>query len=306
MSVGSGVLLVDKSSGPTSHDVVELGRRALGSPKVGHTGTLDPFATGLLILCIGRATRLSEYFHLPAKHYEADLTFGVETSSHDSEGDVVAESEAWRELTANRLEAALRELEGPMDQAPPSLSAKKIGGRRAHTLARSGVEVTLSAVPVTVHRLQLASFEPPVARIAACVSTGTYVRALARDLGRLLGCGAHLSALRRTAIHDLRVEEAITDLELGSTDLDLEGLQASRAWRQPADALSWLPVCRVDDEGLERIRTGRSISRDACAADRDTGESWSGSPVRVLHDGRLIAIGEEMDGSVQPRKVFVV
>jgi tRNA pseudouridine55 synthase len=305
-SAGSGVLLVDKSAGPTSHDVVELGRRALSSRKVGHTGTLDPFATGLLVLCVGRATRLSEYFHIPAKRYEAEVTLGVETSSHDSDGEVVTESESWSGISAGHLESALRALEGRIEQRPPSLSAKKIDGQRAHRLARAGADVSLPAASVMVHSLKLSSFEPPVARVSACVSTGTYVRSLARDLGRSLGCGAHLSALRRTAIDDLHVREAITDRELESDSLDLDRLRASGAWLEPAEAMSWLPVCHVDDEGLALLRTGRSVSAETAAVRWDAdGGPTGGVPVRVLHDGHLIAIAEEQDGSVQPRKVFV-
>lgn len=294
----AGVLLVDKPAGPTSHDVVSQVRRALGVRRVGHAGTLDPFATGLLIVCVGSATRLVRYLHLLDKRYEATLRLGEETSTHDPEGEAVRRSEAWREVDRAGIEEVLASFVGEIEQVPPAYSAVRVGGRRAHRLARSGEVVELEARPARVASLRLAAFAPPEVEVEAVVGTGTYVRALARDVGRALGCGAHLSALRRTAIGPFGVGEAVplADLERRGTSR----LTDSPAWRTPAQALAWLPIRDLTPAEAERVRHGGRVA--GSPADEGLGEA--GLPVALLSGGELVAVAEPDDGGLQPRTVL--
>lgn len=296
-----GLLLVDKPAGPTSHDIVSRARRALGRRRVGHTGTLDPFATGLLLLLFGRSTRLAEYFHVLDKEYRATLRLGVETETHDRTGAVATTSEAWRELGREDLEAVLDSLRGELRQRPPAYSAKQVDGRRAHRAARAGEEVELEAEDVTIHRLELTRLDPPEAELRAVVGTGTYVRALARDLGRELGVGAHLAALRRTRIGPFLVDDAVPgdELEPGVT---VEGGQV----RAPADAVAWLPSRRISDEERRRVAHGQRIERGELLAGADGAEPEPGDPVALVGTAGLAAVAELMPGALQPRKVFDV
>jgi tRNA pseudouridine55 synthase len=303
----TGVLLVDKPEGPTSHDVVRQARRVLGTRRIGHTGTLDPLASGLLILCVGRATRLAEYFHIPAKRYEAHVRLGIETETHDRGGKVVAESDGWRDVGRERLEGALGKMVGAIAQRPPAVSAKRVEGRRAHAVARSGAFVALPDVPVTVHELRVLEFRPPMLRLAARVSTGTFVRAIARDLGRDLGCGAHLTALRRVAIGPLRASDGLSGRLLGGGMAREDVLQAS-AWREPGEVLTWLPSRERADEERALARSGRPLGASG-PADRpgETDGEGAGAdrPVRLLHGGRLVAVAEPNGRVLRPRKVLV-
>lgn len=285
-----GVLLVDKRAGHTSHDVVAGARRTLGIRRIGHTGTLDPFATGLLLLCIGAATRLVEYFHRLSKTYDATLRLGQETTTHDPEGDVCRRSEAWRELRREDVEKTLRAHVGRLEQRPPDYSAKRVGGRRAHRVARGGGEPSLAPVPVHVHQLEATDFRPPELRLRARVSTGTYVRALARDLGRALGCGAHLTALRRTEIGPFRVEDALAEDRLE------EARPEHRAWLSPSRATAWLPRRELDEEEADDVRHGRPVPARGAGDD---------GLVALVRGDRLVAVAERREDVLQPRKVFV-
>lgn len=302
----AGVLLLDKPSGPTSHDAVDRARAALGTRRIGHTGTLDPFASGLLILCAGAATRLAEYFQRPGKRYEAVLRLGVETASHDPEGEVVETSDRWREVEEADLRRALAELTGRIRQTPPAYSAKRVGGERAYRAARAGRDVELEAETVEVHELRLDAFEPPEARVACRVSTGTYVRSLARDVGRALGCGAHLRALRRTAVGPFRAERALAWSELVPDGWREAAGGEDGAWIAPARALPWLPVRRLAAEEARRVRHGGRVPRrEVDPPRRPLDAPPDGSlPVLLVRDGRLLAVAEAMDGELQPRKVW--
>lgn len=293
-----GVLLVDKPAGPTSHDVVARARSVLDTRRVGHAGTLDPFATGLLLLCVGRATRLVEYLHLLDKGYEARLRLGRETETHDREGKEVSRSEGWREVTAGELEGALADHTGRIRQRPPVFSAKKVDGRRAHRAARAGEEVELAEEEVRVERLELAAWTPPDATIRATVGTGTYVRALARDLGRELGCGAHLRELRRTSVGPFVVERAA-----GLETLE-EGRVPDDAWLAPAEALAWLPSRQLTGEEAERVSHGSRVPEGRLEPPALEADDLAASPVALLRDGRLLAVAERIGGELQPRKVF--
>lgn len=209
------LFLVDKPAGPTSHDVVQQLRRCTGVRRVGHGGTLDPMATGLLPIFVGRATRLIEYIGEHPKHYTATILLGVRTETDDAEGAVVAEAPV-PELSLADLEAALAPFRGTLEQVPPTFSAVKVGGVTAHRAARRGDPLVMAAREVTVHELAVESWERPHLRIALTVSTGTYVRAIARDLGEALGCGGHVVEMRRTGIGPISVAEAHTLEELES------------------------------------------------------------------------------------------
>jgi tRNA pseudouridine55 synthase len=201
-----GLLLVDKPSGVTSHDAVDVVRRSLETRKVGHAGTLDPIATGLLLIGVGRATRLLRFLGVLPKTYEGTMRLGVETTTLDAEGEVV------RELPVTATETdvleAMRALEGGSLQRPPAFSAVKVGGRKLYEAARGGEHLEAEPRPIRVDAFDLRSFEPPDVRFRVTCSGGTYVRVLAADVGAALSCGAHLTELRRTAIGPFRVEEA--------------------------------------------------------------------------------------------------
>jgi tRNA pseudouridine55 synthase len=205
-----GVLVVDKTEGPTSHDVVTLARRALGVSRIGHTGTLDPMATGVLPLVIGRATRLAQFLTASDKSYEATIAFGRTTDTHDAKGAITTTSDA--RPTREQLESAIGKFRGTFDQTPPIFSAKNIDGERSYDLARRGkitAETRPAAVAVTVKRLEVLSFDGETTRLDMQVTAGFYVRALAHDLGAQLGCGAVLTALRRTRSGEFGLEHAV-------------------------------------------------------------------------------------------------
>ena len=294
-----GLLLVDKPSGPTSHDVVSRARRALDEGRVGHTGTLDPFATGLLLLLVGRATRLAEYFHRLEKAYRATLRLGEETDTHDRTGETRRSSEAWHGLERGELEEALSGFRGELLQRPPAYSAKQVEGRRAHEAAREGELLQLEPEEVTVHELELVGWEPPEAELRAVVGTGTYVRSLARDLGRELGVGAHLTALRRTRVGPFEVDDALAGDEL-EPGVRLE----SPHFRPPADAVSWLPRRRVTEEERRRIGHGQRIDAGEIVPGAGDGEPGAGDPVALVGEAGLVAVAELLPGALQPRKVF--
>jgi len=291
MARKGGILLLDKPAGPTSHDCVDRIRRVLGERRVGHTGTLDPFASGLLVLCVGPATRLSEYLTGLDKEYLAELRLGQETATHDTEGAVLTENDAWQGLERSDVEQAMDSFRGPILQIPPGFSAKKIGGEAAYRKARRGERVDLPPVEVTVYALEIVALELPFVRVRVHCSSGTYVRGLARDLGAALGTGAHLTALRRTSVGAMRVEDAV---EL-SEGLDGEALLG--AWIEPPLALAHLSKVAVDVAAAERLARGQAIAVD----DHDLPE---GEPVLVLLEGTLVAIATRQRGALRPQKVL--
>jgi tRNA pseudouridine55 synthase len=206
----SGVLVVDKTEGPTSHDVVTFARRALGVSRIGHTGTLDPMATGVLPLVIGRATRLAQFLTASDKTYDATIAFGRATDTHDAAGTITSICD--RRPTREQLESALINFRGAFDQTPPVYSAKNIDGERSYELARKGKSATMQRakpVIVDVKCLELLAFDGDTARLSMQVTAGFYVRALAHDLGEALGCGAVLTALRRTRSGEFGLDRAV-------------------------------------------------------------------------------------------------
>jgi tRNA pseudouridine55 synthase len=189
-----GILLLDKPSGPTSHDMVYAVRRGAREKRVGHAGTLDPLATGLLVLCLGSATRLSEYLAGKDKRYRAQVRLGQTTTTYDAQGDIT--SEAATLPGRDQAEAALEQFRGPQLQVPPQYSAIKRGGQKAYEAARRGEYIELEARPVEFYEITLTAWQPPELTLEVHCSAGTYIRALAHDLGQALGCGAHLAGLR--------------------------------------------------------------------------------------------------------------
>jgi tRNA pseudouridine55 synthase len=273
-----GVLVVDKPAGPTSHDMVDSVRRALGTRRVGHTGTLDPFATGVLAVCVGRATRLARFLAAGDKEYVARVRLGFATTTDDLTGEPLGEVLPV-EVPGEALAAALARLVGTYDQVPPTFSARHVGGRRLYDLARRGESVPRSATRVTVHAVELRSREGDVVDVAVRCSPGTYVRALARDLGESLGVGGHLAALRRT-------RSGAFDLSRAVDGHDLSGA-ADRLLPLGALLLD-VPAVTVRAEGRLRVRHGRELEREHVAA------GFPEAPVarvRVLDEkGELLAL----------------
>ncbi|MGH7717389.1 MAG: tRNA pseudouridine(55) synthase TruB [Gemmatimonadaceae bacterium] len=279
-----GVLLVDKPAGLTSHDVVAAARRALGERRIGHAGTLDPFATGLLVLLVGRATRLLPYVEGEPKVYDATIRFGAETDTDDVTGTPTRQ--AAPPLLAD-LESSIDKLTGVIAQLPPAYSAKKVGGVRSYAAARRGDAPELAPVPVAVHEWRVHARRDMDLDVTVVCGGGTYVRALARDLGRLAGSAAHLAALRRVSSGPFHVRDAHS-LERIRGDVPPPPL------RSPLDAIPSLPVERLDAAAVERVARGQTV--DATAP---------GDRVAMVDvDGSLVALGERAGTRWQPRVVL--
>ena len=300
----TGVLVVDKPSGITSHDVVAVARRALGERGIGHTGTLDPMATGVLPLAIGKATRLVRFLSGSDKDYDAVIRFGRATDTYDATGTTTAESPMRPTRTA--VEFGLLALSGTYDQMPPSYSAKRVDGRRAYAMARRDQPVELKAVPVTVSRAVLTAFDDDTASVSITSSAGFYVRSFAHELGRMLGCGACLEALRRTRSGEFTLAAAAPfELIAGGQGLDA-GARMSRIAElmvPPGALLQSLPAVRVTAEGLDWVAHGRDLGppqtlraavvRDASWLEEEP-ESW----VRLLDEaGHLVALATRRPAS---------
>ena len=289
----SGVLVVDKPVGLTSHDVVQIIRRGTGIRRAGHTGTLDPRASGVLVILIGPAVRLSEYVSASDKRYQATVRLGSTTDTFDSEGRITAHASV-DSITEERFEDALTQFIGEIQQVPPPYSAIKVQGRKAYEMAREGEEVDLAPRTIHVYSLELLEWAPPEAVIDVFCSSGTYVRSLANDLGAALGCGAYLVGLRRTKSGRFTLRDAVT----------LRRLQESFAsgdWYRylipAAEALGDWPMVELDGDQVELIRHGHRIP-----AEQDA-KGW----VRgVSQQGDLVALLEldEATNEWQPRKVF--
>jgi tRNA pseudouridine55 synthase len=293
-----GVLVIDKPTGPTSHDVVARARRALGERRIGHTGTLDPLATGVLALACGRATRLAQFLTASDKEYDAVIRFGFSTDTFDVTGREVARSD--RVPSRDALDAALGALRGDYLQAPPPYSAKKIAGRRAYDLARHDRPVELAAVPVRVITLDLVELEGPRARLRLTCSAGFYVRSLARDLGERVGTGACLEALRRTRSGEFGLEDAVT---LATLEQD-PSATIGRVIRIER-LLPRLPTVTVTPEGHERVAHGREVGPAHVSGPMP---ETTGPVVRLMGpDGSLLALGTPggTPGSLHPSVVLI-
>jgi tRNA pseudouridine55 synthase len=286
----SGLIIADKPAGWTSHDVVARIRRLAGTRRVGHAGTLDPMATGVLVVGVEKATRLLGHLALTEKEYLATIRLGQATDTGDADGTVVSATPA-AGLALAGLQAAAAALTGPIQQVPPAISAVKVGGRRAYQLARAGQAPVLAARPVTVHEFTISNPRPSgdVLDVTAAVrcSSGTYVRALARDLGESLGVGGHLTMLRRTRVGPYRIGDARTLDEL-AVDLRLIPLAEAAAAAFPVRALT-----EAEAQGLSH---GVSLATVGAGP----------GPVAALGpDGTLVALIEEQAGRARPLAVFV-
>ena len=276
------LLLVDKPAGITSHDVVSVARRALGEKRIGHAGTLDPFATGLLVLLTGRATRVLPYVDGEPKEYEATIRWGAETDTDDATGAVTREATVpTREVMARGIAA----LTGRIEQLPPDYSAKQVGGRRAHAAARGGAPLALAAVPVHVLRWTVREHRDAETDVTIVCGAGTYIRALARDLGRATHSAAHLSALRRTRSGPFDVSSATSFADLRDKRATL---------RSPRDAIPSLAEQRMSVEDAARLARGMRVAA-----------SIAGERAALLDEaGALLAIGERIGVEWQPRVVL--
>lgn len=285
----SGLVVVDKPADWTSHDVVARMRRLLGTRKVGHGGTLDPMATGVLIIACGKATRLLTYISAHDKGYEATIRLGQSTITDDAEGDVIEAVDA-SAVTDEAIAAAVADLTGDILQRPSSVSAIKVNGQRSYARVRAGEDVELAARPVTVSRFEILAVRRagPVVDldVAVGVTSGTYVRALARDLGTALGVGGHLTALRRTRVGDITLESATT-LET----LEADGALASLIPLAAAAAAA-VPTIIIDAKAATALGHGQRIAADGVG------------PAVALYERRAIAIVTRGEGIASPSVVF--
>ena len=283
-----GVLLLDKPIGLTSNDALQKARRLFSAAKGGHTGTLDPLATGLLPLCFGEATKFSADLLDADKTYEAELKLGVTTDSGDAEGQIIATVAV--DVEKDAIFKVLPQFVGDIAQVPPMHSALKRNGRPLYELARKGIEVEREARAVTIHAIDFLAFAGDRVTLRVSCSKGTYIRVLAADIGAALGCGAHLVGLRRTVVGDLDLARSVTLAELESMD------EAGRAGRlQPVDALLHsLPLLNLDGAAAERFRHGNPVDLAAGLAGK----------IRVYVDDRLIGVGEQgSDGRLWPKRL---
>lgn len=277
-----GVLVIDKPPNLTSHDVVVRVRHALGTQRIGHLGTLDPLATGVLPLVVGRATRLARYLPASPKEYIGEIRLGIETTTGDADGDVVEDRSV--DVSRENVSGAMRLLTGRLEQVPPAFSAKKIDGVAAYKLARRGIDPSLRPVAVEVEAFEMTTFESPALGFRVVCSTGTYVRSLARDLGRALGTGAHLRVLRRTRAGVFTLADAHALNAVTPADLDC-----------PERFFGEVASLTIDEESEQRVRHGDRI---ACSQDSAT--------LCILNKrGKLIAIGAAENGWARPKVVLI-
>ena len=283
-----GVLLLDKPIGMTSNDALQKARRLFSAARGGHTGTLDPLASGLLPLCFGEATKFSADLLDADKTYEAELHLGVTTDSGDAEGRVAATAAV--DVDAEAISGVLARFTGRLAQVPPMHSALKRDGRPLYELARQGIEVERQPREVTIHALECLGLAGDRLRLRVACSKGTYVRVLAADIGAALGCGAHLSALRRTRVGKLDLAAAVTLAALESLD------ETTRpAMLLPVDALlAGLPALELDGLAAQRFRHGNPVDLPSGIADK----------ARVYAEGRLLGLGEaRADGRLWPKRL---
>lgn len=276
----SGCVVVDKPAGCTSHDIVDQVRKALGTRKVGHAGTLDPDATGVLVLGVGLGTKLLQFVTGADKTYEGEIVFGVETDTLDAAGEVVATHDMTLEPAA--VAAAAQTFVGDIEQIPPMVSAVKVDGKRLHELAREGKEVARDPRPVSVHRFAVTPTDDPlVYRAEVHCSSGTYIRTLAADLGTALGGGAHLRKLRRTSVGPFSLADA----------MDVADLRPAPV----IELLRGMPVLAVDEDVQKRVSFGQSLGP----------AGGSGLVAITDQDGALLAVYEAKDGDLRPAKVLI-
>lgn len=290
----NGVLIIDKGSGMTSHDVVARVRRILKQKAVGHLGTLDPLATGVLPIVMGSMTRLAQFYLRAEKSYEGVIRFGFATDTYDAEGEAAGPEQEAR-LSLEHVRGLASKFRGHMEQTPPPFSAKKIGGVPAYKLARKKKDVRLEPVKVEIKEFEITGLDRTCASFHARVSSGTYMRTVAHELGRLAGCGAHLQSLRRTAVAEFTLEDGHTLEELEEAAQDPDG--ANELFVHPRKLLPAIPSVTATDEVAARIRNGRPVNLPELSRSRE---------VKVFYGQRdLIAISTRVAGTLfHPRIVL--
>lgn len=293
----NGVIVIDKPAGMTSHDVVSRARRLLGERSIGHLGTLDPLATGVLPLVVGKLTRLAQFYLHSEKTYEGEIRFGFATDTYDAEGDPVGETRAVQ-LVLDDLRALAGRFQGVVEQMPPPFSAKKIAGVPAYKLARKKKDVELKPVQVHIKEFDILGVDGDRARFRARVASGTYMRSVANDMGKLLGTGAHLASLRRTAVAEFDLGDARTleEVESAIRSDDLETIDA--LFVHPRRLLPALPAVTANDESASKIRAGRAVNLP---------EMSRAPQVKVFYgQSDLIAIATRIAGTLFHPKVVLV
>ena len=305
----NGVLLIDKTADMTSHDVVIQIRRLFSTRKVGHAGTLDPFATGLLILCLGKATKTLQYFVEDVKEYEAVMKLGETTDSQDLTG-VVLDRRPIQDFSVAKIEEACISFVGEILQTPPMHSARRVNGQRLYTLARAGKIVEREARPVTIASLEITNLALPYVSFRVVCSKGTYIRTLANDLGEALGCGAHLTQLRRTRIGRFHVDEACSLEQLADC---MPGAEREEALLPIDEALNSFPALTLDREEATRLMNGVKLSYPQDTPGKDPEENEAERILRIYNpDGEFLALarrtlvphGEGFSRQIRPIKVF--
>lgn len=306
----NGVLIIDKPAGLTSHDVVNRVRRILGQRSVGHLGTLDPMATGVLPVVTGSLTRLAQFYTDAEKIYEGTIRFGFSTDTYDAEGDLTSPAQSI-ELRPDQVETLAGEFRGVIEQMPPPFSAKKVHGVPAYKMARKHKEVALKPVQVEIKELEILAVEGERVSFRARVASGTYLRSVAHDMGKRLGCGAHLESLRRTAVAEFSLEDAHTLEELATAAAGGTGVSGSREEASPSTLeifeklvvhprklLPEMPAVTADEATAARIRSGRPVNLPELSRARQ---------VKVFYGQReLLAIATRVAGTLFHPKIVLV
>jgi tRNA pseudouridine55 synthase len=308
-----GILIVDKPEGLTSHDVVARLRRILKMKRIGHTGTLDPFATGVLVMLVGKATRLAQFLDKDKKEYEATIRFGFETDTGDRTGSPKSKVQSPKSVSIDALENVLESFRGEIEQTPPMYSAKKVAGKKLYELARKGIEIERKPVKVTIHKIEIINDQKPKTEdqetddfglwtldfgLRVLCSAGTYIRTLAEDIGRKLEIGAHLSALRRTRAGIFDLSKAVTIEEL---DKIVSADELGKVIISMSAALAHLPKITLNETAIKDAQNGKKLKfEDAGFENNQT--------IRLVDEaGSLVAIGfyEKEQKSIQPRIVLI-
>ena len=305
-TIMNGILIIDKPEKFTSHDVVARLRRILKTKSIGHTGTLDPFATGVLVMLIGKATRLAQFLDKDTKEYEAIVRLGFETDTGDRTGRIKDKGEG-RKVSVEEIENVLPEFRGEIEQTPPMYSAKKVAGKKLYELARKGIEVERKPVKITNYELRITNYEPPTQNdfglwtldfgLKVSCSAGTYIRTLAEDIGKKLETGAHLAELRRTKAGKFGIEQSVTleKLEEIVAENKLDDVLISMN-----EAVSHLPEIKLSEEEITKTKNGIKLKTEQNADD--------GHFFRMTdEDKNLIAVGfyKSVEKSIQPKLVLV-
>jgi tRNA pseudouridine55 synthase len=296
-----GILIINKPAGITSHDVVWRARKILHGERTGHTGTLDPFATGVIAVLVGRATRLAQFLDKDVKEYEAVIKFGFETTTGDRTGKPKSAPNPDFQVIKEDVEDVLQEFKGEIEQIPPMVSAKKVKGKKLYELARKGIEIERKPVKITIHEIQPAAEQradnTEFALRVVC-SAGTYIRVLAEDIGKKIGCGAHLAELNRTRAGNFHLSKAITldELKQIAAKNELDSVLISMN-----DAVAHLPKADLDAAQVEKTHHGMKMKYE-------NADAKNGDAIRLVDENdTLVAVGvyDETDQSVQPRTVFI-